>query len=745
MHSSLWAFAVSLIVGVMVSGSGYAQDTGAERSLCANQLLRTCKTIAAARIDTAPEIDGVLSPGEWANAREVSDFHQILPNEFDAPGEETRVWIAYDSDYIYVGAQLDHADPEAIVARRMIHNIGVSGDDRFRIFIGPLNNARTGYLFETNANGVRQEALLEGPSRFNFDWRSIWRVRSARTETGWSTEIAIPFRSINFDPNNPNWGLGFWRQVAESGETIGWTSEDRRVNPETLGVMTGVEGANQGVGLDIVPNMNIRVENDDRTQEQKLLFEPGVDVTYNITPTLKAQLTVNTDFSTADVDDQVVNLSRFSIFLPERRDFFLQDADIFSFGGLQTNGNPFFSRRIGLNDDAEPVDLKFGGKVTGRVGDVSIGALAVVQEKGGFDAFGQPLDGDTELFVARTTLDVLDNSTVGAILTHGDPLTGEGAFTVGVDFLWRNTTLVPGRRVLGEFFYQRTDRPGLGADAAPSNAWGFQLSMPSREGLRGTVNWRVIERGFDPALGFINRTNIDNRWVFLAQDWRPDSGPIRRINMELFAETFQRRDEGDVESQLLSIRPLRIVWNAGDNGQVDLRLRRDVLQEPFEIVDGVIIPPGDYSWETVRFFFETAPQRPVFFSGRFQSGSFYTGDRTRFDITGNWRPNKYARLSLTYTQNDVDLPEGQFISRLMSLRTDIAFTPQFNWITRVQYDNISQTGNVNSRLSYEIEPGRNVFLVFNQGAERLEFEDHRSQLNFTDSDLTLRVAYTFRF
>ena len=403
------------------------------------------KSFEIHRTDSPPVIDGRLDDAVWQNAAFIDDFHQTVPTDGAQPTERTVVHVTYDDEYLYIAANLQDSDPQSIQAKQLIQGKMFFSDDRFWVTLDSFNNKRNDYFFQVNANGIRREALRENNARFIEEWATIWFAESQVNDDGWATEIAIPFKSISFAPQSDTWGINFGRGIVRKQEFNMWSSHERQDWPAYGGEITGFDEIEQGLGLDVVPSVNVNQSRDLVLGSDNSGFEPSLDVRYRITPSLSATFTLNTDFSTAEVDEQQVALDRFSLFFPEKRDFFLQDAGIFEFGNIDTNGRPFFSRRIGLSDDGEAVDVQGGVKLTGRVGDFNIGALAIRQ-----DAHEDVAA--TDLFVARGSYNVLDESAVGFIVTHGDPASNESNSVIGLDFLYRNSDGPFGEILTGRFW-----------------------------------------------------------------------------------------------------------------------------------------------------------------------------------------------------------------------------------------------------------------------------------------------------
>jgi hypothetical protein len=324
------------------------------------------KSVRITRAASPPVIDGVLDDAVWANAAAIDDMHEVQPTEYAEASERTIVYLLYDDDALYVAARLYDREPGKVTDRILRQGEQVFGDDWFSVIIDPFHDRRSGYRFLTNPNGLRQEGLYQNVSDTQWEWQGIWYAAGSVDDEGWVTEIAIPFKSISFDPSNDTWGINFRRAIARRDERIAWVSRNRNTDPSTSGIAVGFEGLQQGMGLDVVPSVSVKSERSFDPGGSDSEWDPSLDVFYKVTPGITSALTINTDFSATEVDDRQVNLTRFGLFFPEKRDFFLQDADIFEFGNLDENGRPFFSRSIGLSSSGDPVDLNIGGDAVQR-------------------------------------------------------------------------------------------------------------------------------------------------------------------------------------------------------------------------------------------------------------------------------------------------------------------------------------------------------------------------------------------
>ncbi len=706
------------------------------------------KTVHVVRAATRPVIDGDLSDAVWATAGVVNDLHQVTPVEYAEPDERTEIYILYDDDALYIAARLYDNDPELITARNLRQNDNIGQDDRLYVTIDPFNDRRSGYFFGLNPNGVRADGLYRNVSEFYGDWDSIWDGAAGRFEGGWTVEYEIPFKSISFDPTTDTWGLNFSRTVVRKNEVIAWVSRNRAYNPAVSGLAIGFEGLKQGIGLEVVPSLAASTTKDFVTGESDSDAEPSLDLAYRITPQLNASLTINTDFSATEVDDRQVNLTRFGLFFPEKRDFFLREADIFEFGGiggtrqsqipglntLAQNGRPFFSRRIGLSANGQIVDLDYGGKLSGRIGDWEVGALSIRQ-----DEFG-PVNADT-LSVVRAKLGVLDESSVGVIATQGSPNANVDNSLAGADFLYRNTHLPGGRSLDTDLWYEQSDTDGVDGEDA---AYGMSVRLPSSQGFRGIVQYRAFEDNFNPALGFITRRGISDSYLNLGYMLRKSTGYLESwlVNFD-----YQRIDflDGGLQTEAFFLRPVTLTNRTGDSFTLALSDFTEVLIEPFEISPGVIVPPGEYDSDTRGIQIGTGGHRKLAMSVRlveYPEGKFYGGSRSDQYIDLVWRPTARFRGSLSYEYNDIDLPQGSFETRLVRAGFDIAFSSTLSWVNLIQYDNVSEVAGINMRLHWIPVAGREVYFVINHNVEDIDRDDH---FHSAFSDMTAKINYTFRF
>jgi hypothetical protein len=730
-----------LAIGLLLAGQlpdAAAQPPGGER-----------KTVRIVRTATPPVIDGRLDEEVWQQAAIVDDLHQILPTEYASPSEPTEVLLLYDSDALYVAARMPHSDPDSMTANVLRQGEVFWGDDLFSVILDPFDDQRSGYRFQVNPNGIRMQALYQDTTHQLWDWNGIWDAAATQNNDGWVAEIAIPFKTLSFDPNNDTWGINFRRDLGAADERIGWVSYNRTQDPSNEGEVVGLAGLDVGRGLDVVPSLSLRENKDFASAATNFDPQPSLDLFYKISPSLNGSLTINTDFSATEVDDRQVNLTRFNLFFPEKRDFFLRDSDIFRFGRLGVipggggsapgsfprptleNGQPFFSRSIGLSATGEQVGLDYGGKLSGRVGRWDVGMLAIRQ-----DAFQDVAASD--LLVGRVAANVLPESSVGIIITNGDPRSNLSNSVFGTDFRYFNSRLPGGRTLEGEAWLQQSRTEGIEGN---DGAWGLRLRSPNTNGFRGGLGVKELQENFNPAMGYVNRRGIRDSTAEIGYTLRPRAPRVRSIYSGVDAQRIDVLD-GALQTQVVTLRLLEMDNNTRDRLRLRYYASKEALQEPFEISEGVVLPTGQYEFGETELEIRGGPQRKVFGNFVYRTGDFYDGRRLGLSGQLGWRPSKHFRTTIDYSVNEVELPEGDFTTRLIQLRTDLIFSATLSWVTLIQYDNVSDTAGINSRLHWVPQAGREAYVVLNHNlidtAEDLSF---RSQT----ADLTLKYNYTFRF
>ncbi len=688
----------------------------------------------------------------WQNATVIEDLHQVTPVEYGEPTERTIIYLLYDSENIYVAARMFDKEPDEVTARILRQNQPIGGDDRFFVQIDAFGNNRSGNLFGVNPNGVRFDGIFQNVTDRQFDWDGIYRAEAAIDEQGWTAELAIPFKTLSFDPAKDSWHMNFVRYIIRRNEQMAWTSRNRTTDPTSMGVVMGLRDLEQGMGLDVVPAVSVRDRKLFAGSVRDSDTEPSLDVFYKVTPALNAALTINTDFSATEVDNRQVNLTRFNLFFPERRDFFLQDLDIFQFasiGRLNTgndglenaattrpsreNGRPFFSRRLGITPAGQEVPLEYGGKLSGRIGRWDVGALGIRQDD------SVTVD-EMTAFVGRVAANVLEESSIGLIATNGNPTANLDNSLVGADFRYVNSRLAGGRSLDADVWYQQSDSEnGSGATMRPraspcgcrttrayeaASAISASRSGSSPRSASSATPASTTRRRSSATPG--GRAAARSRPC--SQAWMPIASSISTT--------------AACRARCLALRALEIETSGRDQFRLRFYSTDETLREEFEISDGVLLPVGDYSFDEYELRFATGNQRKLSGAVEFRQGDFYSGERTGVVTQVGWRPTRHFRIAAEYEYNDVTLPEGDFIARLARLTLEAAFSSTLSWVNLIQYDNVSESIGVNSRLHWVPQAGREGFVVLNHN---LEDPDGDNEFHSTFSEATVKFGYTFRF
>jgi hypothetical protein len=612
-----------------------------------------------------PEIDGRLDDPIWQSAGRLGPLTQVVPIEGGEPTERTEVLLAYGPDAFYLAVRAYDREPEKLIASAMRRDASLTSDDRITFLIDTFHDHRNAYLFSTNPNGARFDGILENNSTFRTPWDGIWNAKARVDDQGWTCEFEIPFKTISFDPNIDTWGFNLLRTVRRRNEENRWSSWTQNkflTDVSEVGHLEGLAGLEQGVGLDVVVSGVARTFHDrlqpsgdanGHTERSYDQLDPALDVFYKVTPSVTAALTVNTDFSDAEVDARQLNLTRFALFFPETRDFFLQDAGIFDFAHFRTtgsdppnnNGLPFFSRRIGIDDNGEEVSLRAGVKSTGRVGNFNFGMLNT--QMGDFDDVGPQ-----NLSVVRGKWNAGEESTVGFIATHGNPTSDSSNTVAGLDARLRTSRFQGDQVVQLDVFGEKSHTPDL-----RGNQWagGAIFSYPN-DRWNGSLGVVHVGESFNPTLGFVNRPDTIDYTAELRRRWRPTDTWIRTFDVS-FDSRLVTTTDGHLETLVFTPTLFQINNQLDDFIAPFVEMRTERFQEDFEIASDALIPAGRYDWARPGISVGTATSRPLALQLVYSEGRFYTGHLRSLDVTLEWRPGKNFFSSLRYLQNQGRLDE----------------------------------------------------------------------------------------
>lgn len=708
------------IILAAASGVGHAQQDAP----------RPLASLAGARAAEPPTIDARLDEDAWAHAAVIDSFTQVDPVNGGPPTERTEVRILFDADNLYLGVTCFDSDPGAVVARSMARDADHASDDRIVFTLDTFGDQRNGYIFVVSAAGGKRDGLIEG-SRTAWNWDGLWDAAARVGQQGWTAEIAIPMKTLSFDENLGSWGFNIERFIRRKSELVRWSSPSRDSSVAKMidaGGITDLAGLAQGYGFTVKPFFTGKLDLD----SGDLKFEPGVDIFYKITPSTTAALTINTDFAEAEVDDRQVNLTRFPLFFPEKRAFFLEDSGLFEFGGINQSPKPFFSRRIGIVG-GEQKDILAGLRVTGRAGDLRFGVLDVQMKDD--DALGEK-----NLGVVRLKHDLGEESAVGLIVTNGKPGARGNNQLVGLDYSFVNSDAWGGTASADAWLMVTRDDP-TGAPAEDDDPF----AIGGRASWNGDP-WSVsvfadhIGRDFNPGLGFVQRPGTREYHLRGGYTWRPETHEwIRSVGLTASAGAYTDFDS-EVQSADLDIPRVTLTTNSGDSVFGVALADRERLDSPFEIVEGVTIPTGVYDNAGWRAGFATSAARRVSAEANYSRRGFYDGTRADSSAAVTVRPNASLSLAAEYLLNEIGLAAGDFTVRTASARATVQFSPELSWDNTIQWDNRSDQAGLNSRVRYEFRPGQELYIVYNEGFDVLDDE-----FTSNDRELTLKAGLTIRF
>ncbi len=661
---------------------------------------------------------------------------QREPLEGGEPSEATDVKVLYNGRALYFGIVCHDRSPREIVSTQLSRDADLDVDDRITIVLDTFLDHRNGYFFQVNPSGARSDGQVSNNAeRLGRDWDGIWNAAARVTDEGWVAEIEIPFKTLRFKPGQSVWGFNIERQIKRRQELDRWMAGRQNIwiaNLAAAGRLETLDGLVQGKGLDLRPYLSGGADSDGGGATG------GVDAFKNITPNLNAAITVHTDFAETEADLRQVNLTRFPLFFPEKRAFFLEGAGVFDVAGLAntTDLRPLFSRRIGLLETLA-VPIRVGAKLTGRQADYNIGVLDV--ETGGLRS---PIlsSGSVDrqnLFATRVSRNILEQSWIGGIVTHGDP-TGAGTNTLlGADARLATSTFHGNKNLALEVFLMGTDE---GNSRTRAGAGGLRLDDPNdRWDL--ALNWRQIGEHFHPALGFVPRAGIRKTDVSVAFQPRPARWGIRQLFFQanpIAITNLQNR----LESASLFTAPFNVQTESGEHLEWDSIPQFERLDAPFEIADGVVIPPGRYRWTRLRSAVDTATKRPWVVNAAWGWGGFYEGTLRQLELGVTLKANTHLAVSARVERNDVALPQGRFVAQILTLRAEYNVTPNLSCANLAQYDNESRVAGLQSRLRWILQPGNDLFLVLNRGWQR-SLTDDRFEPLFDRA--SAKLQYTLRF
>ncbi|WP_276390066.1 carbohydrate binding family 9 domain-containing protein [Eudoraea chungangensis] len=682
-------------------------------------------------------IDGVLNESDWQKAPILDDFLTTVPEEKGTPSSPTLVRVMANSQVLVIGIECKNPNPEDIVRFSKLRDADISEEDHIKIVIDPFLDGQSGYIFAVNALAARYDALVSnrGESE-NEDWDAVWEARVADQSDGWSVEILIPIQSISYKKGLRKWGFNVERRIQGKQETIRWANVQRDqwfIQTSKAGYLTNLPAFNFGLGLNVRPSLVNELNKIGPDGATIYDFDASLDASQRIGPNVLATLTVNTDFAETEVDTRQTNLTRFPLFFPEKRTFFLEGSDIFEFGfGTGTNTVlPFFSRRIGLIDNNE-VPIVLGGKLNGRIGKTAFGGLGVRTDvlqtaERRYEA--------TNMGVLRIRQNILKESTVGVIASVGDPLDRQGSWMSGVDFTYQTTSFQGDKNFLIGGWGLYTEREDLTED---SSAFGIKVDYPN-DIWDVAATYSRIGRQFDPSLGFVPRLGVHYSRLGGTFAPRPSWPLVRQMFHEVFM-TYVKNIDGPWQSYSIFTAPVNWRLESGDRIEFNVRPVGENILVPFEIAEGVTIPIGEYHFMRYRAEMEFAAKRRLSGEASYWFGSFYDGTLQEMEVQVNWNPLALLGFELNALRNTAELPFGNFEQTLAGLRVRFNITSDLQINSYLQYDTVSRNMGLNARIHWIFSPLGDVFLVINHNT----FNDLTESWVLQNQQILLKIRYNFR-
>lgn len=718
--STLFAILVSASV-FLIPESLHAQADGSDEVLATSE--RPRPSLTAAQVIQPIQLDGLLDDAVWRTASPATGFVQAEPREGQPASERTEVWVAYDDENLYVAAYLHDSQPDALVVNDIRKDFEQESQDVFAVILDTFADRRNGYVFMTNPAGARGDMQVANEGReVNENWDAIWSVETRRVADGWTVEMEIPFRALRFDLETVDqWGVNFSRRIRRNNEIAYWAPVPRAYDLMRLslaGDLLALPSAAAGRDLRVKPFVlagTVRETGDEGFDGRQ---EFGVDVKYGLTRSLTLDITANPDFAQVEQDEQQVNLTQFSLFFPEKREFFLENSGLFFVGaGVQARSRRFqqflaqgqdlllfFSRRIGLDADRRAVPIKAGVRLTGQAAGLQVGGIAMRTD----DSGGVP---GNDFGVLRLRRNIGTSSDVGAIFLTRDAVGVSGDYNrvYGVDGNFR----LPAE-IEWNSYVVRSETAGV-----DGGQYAFRTSL-NREGNvhHFTVGVLQIGEGFVDDLGFLRRTGV-RKWT-LDWGWRPRleslrTRGIREMHPHIRWSYFEDLDGRVVAKSLHT--GYGLFFNDGGYFELSVNPTFERIAEEFRIDSRIApIPAGSYSWTNWRLSFMTDDSRVVSLGGFYTGGELWSGTQRTVNATVTIKPTYQFRASvgLQRTAAELDIPDDDFTTSFWTVRANYSFNRNMFADALVQYDAAQDLFNSNVRFRLIHHALSDLFIVWNE-------------------------------
>jgi hypothetical protein len=691
--------------------------------------------IKAVFTDSIPVFDGWVNEAIWNRASIVNEMYQREPKTGEPATEKTEFLFLHDRNNLYIGIRCE-APPGGITAKEMARDVSLGDDDRIQIILDTYLDGRNGYWFQIGPRGSIGDALLsENGKGFNKSWDGLWDGKARITTQGWEAELIIPFKTLAFRKGLDTWGLKLIRNIKKKSETSYWpatTLNADRFQVSDAGRITGLQNITQGIGLDIIPFVTAGISKKP-DQDVDPLIDAGLDAFYQITPSLKAAVTVNTDFAQTEVDLKQINFTRFSLFFFEKMDFFLDGSNYFNFGinadaenPQNTQIIPFFSRRIGLDPDGNPLAVKYGGKITGKIGKWNLGFLHNKDD----NAWKNP--GYT---IGRITRNFGKQSSIGVIGTHGNALSEAQSGLAGIDLRLVSSEINGNKNIIFNLYGMMSFTSGL----SDNLSLGTEINYPN-DFFNFRIGYLQIGENFTAGLGFVPRTDIRNFYGSFRLGPRPKMKGILQIKSGLSYSFISDLNSGGLESAEVNLNYCEIDFLSGDIIILSSRYQIESLMMDFILFDKYTIGANDYNFWSHSLQLNSAKRRNFWAAMQIATGSFYSGTRTDWIVQAGYKIVVPVYIGLESDRKFIGLGNDHIVAQIFRLNLNLLFSPALSLYSFAQYDNQTETIGWQSRFQWILKPGREIFLVWN--SPRTDPFDRFKQEIY---EARLKINYTIRF
>ena len=662
------------------------------------------RKITAVPVSGRVKLDGVLNEPDWSEAIPATGFIQRELFEGEPSTEKTEVRILFDRDNLYVGVMCYDSEPERIIHAEMRKDGAVRHDDNFAVILDTYNDKRNGFYFRTNPNGARYDGRTQvGDDGVQEEWDSLWDVATKITDEGWVAEMMIPFKSLRFtDDPEQVWGVNFSREIARKNEETlwcAWRRDDGITQLTKAGELTGLRNIRRGRQVQLKPYALGGLEREEGDSDRTL--KGGLDVRYPLTSDLTLDLTTFTDFAQVESDRDRINLTRFSLYYPEKREFFLEGAEIFEFASRYTN--PFYSRRIGIDQENEQqVPILGGAKLTGKAGRYNIGVINMQTDKKG----EQP---STNYSVVRVKRDVLKSSYIGMIATNLYDADDHENQAYGVDFAYNTDSFLTDKNFEVEGYVAENRTPGVNHG---THAGRFSMTFPN-DLVSARFLHHTVGENYAPEVGYVRRSGIRQTSSYVSYRPRPGIPGVRQLRFTPASINYYTDMNDRLLTREFEITPLAIEFTTNDEIDFEIVQSYEYLDEDFEIFEGVTIPIDSYTWWNYSARFESNPSRPVSIELGVDWGEFFSGDREEIDIEADYNLNKHISLSTDATFNSITVGDESFDTQEYSGRINLNISPRLTSLAFVQWNNESKETVLNFRVHFIPQIGSDIYIVYN--------------------------------